>query len=240
MLNSGFSLRRPPSGVTFHRLMEKEPSHVLYATSARNRGIGLDSVAHETLRGTKDQLGLAIAYANRARDLDPAKILTLQWHPVRLFSSLERKYYYGAKKKVLDRVASRYFLQGLPSSVKILGFTNRVEELYRQCSVFVFPSECEGSAKSTYEAAASGLAQIVTRESGDVVIDGLNGFVIPPKNDEAIEDAILRLYRNPDLALKMGAAGRERAVGQFTWDHFRRRVLEAYRAAMAIRQPQLV
>src|SRR5208282_5667167 len=75
MLNSGFSLRRPPSGVTFHRLMEKEPSHVLYATSARNRGIGLDSVAHETLRGTKDQLGLAIAYANRARDLDPAKFL---------------------------------------------------------------------------------------------------------------------------------------------------------------------
>ncbi len=390
--------------------MEREPSHVLYATSARIGGIGLDSVAHETLRGIKDQLGLAIAYANRARDLDPTKILTLQWHPVRLFSSLERKYYYGAKKKVLDRVASRYlrrgsfdlfhgwsgesllslrtakklgiptvleiptwhrhkgnivpqrtdaeirmesapiperwlnrllisrhqsleeyeladillvlsekaeetfrfagfsksklfrmsrgvdvdrfrpgipprvfralfvgalirrkgvhllleawkklalpnaelwlaghphgeiepYLQGLPGSVKILGFTNRVEELYRQCSVFVFPSECEGSAKSTYEAAASGLAQIVTRESGDVVIDGLNGFVIPPNNDEAIGDAILRLYRNPDLALKMGAAGRERAVGQFTWDHFRRRVSEAYRAAMAISQPQLV
>ena len=92
--------------------MEREPSHVLYATSARIGGIGLDSVAHETLRGIKDQLGLAIAYANRARDLDPTKILTLQWHPVRLFSSLERKYYYGAKKKVLDRVASRYLRRG--------------------------------------------------------------------------------------------------------------------------------
>jgi glycosyltransferase involved in cell wall biosynthesis len=132
------------------------------------------------------------------------------------------------------------YLVGLPDSVKILGFNSRVEELYRQCSIFVFPSECEGSAKATYEAAASGLAQIATRESGDVVVDGVNGILIPPKNGEALCEAILRLYRNPELALKMGAAGRERAVEQFTWDHFRRRVSEAYRAAMAIRQPQLV
>jgi glycosyltransferase involved in cell wall biosynthesis len=120
-----------------------------------------------------------------------------------------------------------------------LGFSRQVEELYRQCSVFVFPSECEGSAKATYEAAASGLAQITTRESGDVVIDELNGILIPPNNCEALCEAILRLYRNPELALTMGAAGRERAVDQFTWDHFRQRVAEAYRAAMAIRQPQL-
>jgi glycosyltransferase involved in cell wall biosynthesis len=390
--------------------MEKEPRHVLYATSARIGGIGLDAVAHETLRGIQDQLGMAIAYANRTSDVGPGKVLTLRWHPVRLFSGLERKYYYGAKKKTLDRVASRFlrkgsfdlfhgwsgealyslrvakelgvpsvleiptwhrhkgnvvpfrteaeirmesapvpqrwlnrllisrqqsleeyeladlllvlsekaeetfvfagfpksklfrmargvdverfkpaaapppvfralfvgalikrkgvqllleawkklnlpraelwlagyphseiapYLVGLPDSVKILGFNSRVEEVYRQCSIFVFPSECEGSAKATYEAAASGLAQITTRESGDVVVDGVNGILIPPNNGEALCEAIMRLYRNPELALKMGAAGRERAVEQFTWDHFRRRVSEAYRAAMAIRQPQL-
>jgi glycosyltransferase involved in cell wall biosynthesis len=390
--------------------MEKEPRHVLYATSARIGGYGLDSVAHETLRGIQNQLGMAIAYANRADDLKSGKIVTLRWHPVRLFSSLEAKYYYGAKKKTLDRVASRLlrkgsfdlfhgwsgeallslrtakdlgipsvleiptwhrhkgnvvplrtnaeiqmdeaplpqrwlnrllvsrqqsleeyeladlllvlsekseetflfagfpksklfrmsrgvdverfrpgspppvfralfvgalikrkgvhllleawkklslpnaelwlaghphgelvpYLSGLPDSVKILGFSNRVEELYRQCSLFVFPSECEGSAKATYEAAASGLAQITTRESGDVVVDGENGILIPPNNCEALCEAILRLYRNPDIALQMGASGRKRAVEQFTWDHFRNRVSEAYRAAMAIRQPQLV
>ena len=88
--------------------MEKEPRHVLYATSARIGGVGLDAVAHETLRGIEGQLGLAIAYANRAKDLDPGKMMSLRWHPVRLFSSLERKYYYGAKKKALDRVASRF------------------------------------------------------------------------------------------------------------------------------------
>lgn len=403
-------MRRLASGVILLRFMEKEPRHVLYATSARIGGVGLDAVAHETLRGIEGQLGLAIAYANRAKDLDPGKMMSLRWHPVRLFSSLERKYYYGAKKKALDRVASRFlrkgsfdlfhgwsgealhslraakelgipsvleiptwhrhkgnfvplrtdseiqmesapipqrwlnrllvsrqqsleeyeladlllvlsekaeetflvagfpksklfrmargvdverfrpgavppvfralfvgalikrkgvhllveawkklclpraelwlaghphdelapYLRDLPDSVKILGFSSRVEDLYRQCSVFVFPSECEGSAKATYEAAASGLAQITTRESGDVVVDGVSGILIPPNNSEALCEAFLRLYRDPDLAQKMGAAGRERAVQQLTWDHFRRRVSEAYRAAVGIRHPQLV
>lgn len=90
--------------------METEPHRVLYATSAKIGRVGLDAMAHETLRGIQDRLGLAIAYGNRARDLDPRKIRTLRWHPVKLvklLSNLDRKYYYGAKKKVLDRVASQ-------------------------------------------------------------------------------------------------------------------------------------
>ena len=53
--------------------MEKEPRHVLYATSARIGGVGLDAVAQETLSGIKDQLGLAIAYANRSKDIQSGK-----------------------------------------------------------------------------------------------------------------------------------------------------------------------
>src|ERR1700757_5128024 len=46
------------------RLMDQAylPKSVLYATSARIGGIGLDAVAMESLRGLQDQLGLAIAY----------------------------------------------------------------------------------------------------------------------------------------------------------------------------------
>jgi glycosyltransferase involved in cell wall biosynthesis len=131
------------------------------------------------------------------------------------------------------------YLRDLPDSVKILGFRERVEELYRQCSVFIFPSECEGSAKATYEAAASGLAQIVTRESGEVVLDRVNGILIPPNNVEALCEAILQIYRNPGLAQSMVQAGRERVVKQFTWDHFHCRVLAAYGAAMGVHRSQL-
>jgi glycosyltransferase involved in cell wall biosynthesis len=127
-------------------------------------------------------------------------------------------------------------LERLPSSVRVIGFTREVEKIYSQCSLHVFPSECEGSAKSTYEAAACGLAQVTTREAGDVVVNGINGIIVPPNNVDALAAAIETLYRDPVTRETMGRAGRERVVSEFTWDHFRWRVLEAYRTAMRRRR----
>src|SRR5947209_4939055 len=83
-----------------------------YATSARIGGYGLDAVAYETLVGIRDRLGLALAYGNRAEDLRRSPIRSLAWHPVRLLSNLESRYYYDAKKKALDHVASRFLRTG--------------------------------------------------------------------------------------------------------------------------------
>jgi glycosyltransferase involved in cell wall biosynthesis len=119
------------------------------------------------------------------------------------------------------------------SSIRVLGFAPRIEDVYRASAVHIFPSECEGSAKCTYEAAACGLPQITTRESGDVVQHEVNGLIIPPNNPDALAESILRLYHDRGLCAKLGAAGRERAVAQFTWGHFRARLLEAYRSLLA-------
>lgn len=110
----------------------------------------------------------------------------------------------------------------------VRGFVKNVADEYRAASVHILPSECEGSAKCTYEAAACGLAQITTRESGDVVQDGINGLIIPPNNPDALAAAITRLHADRDLCARLGAAGRERVCAQFTWEHFRTRMLEAY------------
>ena len=99
---------------------------------------------------------------------------------------------------------------------------------YRAAIVHILPSECEGSAKCTYEAASCGLAQITTRESGDVVQDGVNGIIIPPNNPDALANALTRLHADRDLCARLGAAGRERVCTQFTWEHFRTRLLQAY------------
>ena len=125
-----------------------------------------------------------------------------------------------------------YLAEFSGENVKLPGFVGRVEDCYRAASVHILPSECEGSAKCTYEAAACGLPQITTRESGDVVQDGVNGLVIPPNDPDALAAAIERLYRDRDLGARLGAAGRERVVENFTWEHFRARLLEAYRVAM--------
>ena len=56
-------------------------------------------------------------------------------------------------------------------NIRVVGFARDVENYLRQGTMHVFPSQLEGSAKVTYEAAACGLPQITTREAGDVVVD---------------------------------------------------------------------
>ncbi len=116
-------------------------------------------------------------------------------------------------------------------TVKVAGFAPRPEDHYRQASVHIFPSSCEGSAKVTYDAAACGLAQITTRESGDAVVDGVTGLVVPPENPDALAAAIEHLHARPELLATMGAAARTRMVENFTWEHYRQRLLTAYAQA---------
>lgn len=128
----------------------------------------------------------------------------------------------------------RPHLATAPSNVVVRGFVGDVAAELRRAAVHVFPSECEGSAKATYEASACGLAQITTRESGDVVVDGETGLLIPPNDPEALAFALRRLHSDRDLAARMGRAGRARVVGNFTWDHFRARLLSAYSRALEL------
>ncbi len=113
-------------------------------------------------------------------------------------------------------------------SVRLVGQVDDVRPHLESASAFVFVSECEGSAKATYEAAASALPAITTRESGDVVVDGETGVVIPANDPDALAAAIDDFYRNRDQLPAMGAAARARAERQLTWEHHRRRLLHAY------------
>jgi glycosyltransferase involved in cell wall biosynthesis len=121
-------------------------------------------------------------------------------------------------------------------NVKVIGFAKAPEKYLRQSKIHIFPSQCEGSAKVTYEAAACGLPQITTREAGDVVEDGIQGIIVPPTDVDALADAIQHLYDHPEIVERMSVAARERVVENFTWDHFRLRLLGAYERAMEMTQ----
>src|SRR5205085_10590181 len=105
-------------------------------------------------------------------------------------------------------------------NIKTFGFVRGLENYLNQGSIYVFPSRLEGSAKTIYEAGASGLPMITTREAGDVVRDGIEGIVIQPGDVDAIAAAIEHLYRRPEIVASMGGAARQRAVENFTWDHY--------------------
>lgn len=126
-------------------------------------------------------------------------------------------------KGVLDGLAT--------SNVRLAGFSPSVQDELRRATVFVFPSECEGFAKATIEAAACGLPLIATRESGDAIVDGETGWLIPPNDPDAIAAALAQAAARPDEMRARGARARLRVERLFTWGHYRSRILQAYRLA---------
>src|SRR6266480_1302041 len=128
--------------------------------------------------------------------------------------------------------AKPYLKQFWRDNIRVAGFVRDPENYLDQGTIHVFPSQWEGSAKVTYEAAACALPQITTREAGDVVRDGIEGIIVKPGEVNAIATALEHLYRHPEIVQQMGSAARRRMVENFTWDHFRTRLLDAYETAM--------
>jgi starch synthase len=127
--------------------------------------------------------------------------------------------------------AGRRLLERYKGLYRYLGPRPRheVERYFRQSDVFVFPSLAEGSALVTYEALASELPVITTPNSGSVVRDGIDGFLVPAGDVDAIGGRLALLHREPALRRAMGARGRELIEQSYTWRHYRRRIGRVHR-----------
>lgn len=92
-----------------------------------------------------------------------------------------------------------------------LGFVPRAKmsELFKWADVFVLPSLVEGSATVIYEALISGLPVITTPNAGSIVRDGVDGFIVPIRDPEALAQAIKRYRDDRDLLTKHQAATAE-------------------------------
>jgi glycosyltransferase involved in cell wall biosynthesis len=88
--------------------------------------------------------------------------------------------------------------------------TRQALELYRWADVLVLPSICEGSATVTYEALACGVPVITTHNTGSLVRDGIDGFVIAIRDANALAAAIARLADDPHLRKQMSKSACER------------------------------
>ena len=92
--------------------------------------------------------------------------------------------------------------------------------------VFVFPSLFEGSAVVTYEALACGLPGVVTPAAGSVIRDGIEGFVVMPRDVTALAQRMEQLGQSPQLRARMSAAARSRAL-EFDWPRYHGSILDA-------------
>ena len=107
------------------------------------------------------------------------------------------------------------------TSVTWLGSSADVASVWARAAVAVLPQRHrEGLPLALVEAAASGRPIVTTDVPGcrDIVADGENGILVPPRDPEALAAAIARLLADPDLAAQMGTAGRQMAEDRFSGD----------------------
>ena len=118
--------------------------------------------------------------------------------------------------------------QEISQWVELRGIVPRsqIVEEFRWADVFLLPSLCEGSATAVYEALAAGLPVITTENTGSVVRDGVEGFIVPVCDPEAIATAVRALAGNPELRRSMSTNALLRAA-EHTVESYGERLLAA-------------
>lgn len=109
-----------------------------------------------------------------------------------------------------------------------------LRSLYSCADVFALPSIQEGQGIALLEAEASGTPVVAFNVSGvkEAVSDGQSGLLVEPGNSEMLGEAILKLLSNEQLRERMGIAGRNFVVENFTWDICARKMLAVYHEAV--------
>ena len=107
---------------------------------------------------------------------------------------------------------------GLEEAIRFLGFVSPVEEAIEGGAIVVVPSLGEGFGMVALEAMERARPVIASSVGGlpEIVADGETGLVVPPADVDALADAIVALAADLPRAARMGAAGRVRALEQFT------------------------
>ncbi len=116
--------------------------------------------------------------------------------------------------------------------IKWIGYSSNVLGELKQCHIVAFPSYYkEGLPKSLIEANAVGRPIITTDSIGcrDTVDDGVNGFIIPIKDSDALAEKLAILIDSKDLRLQMGLAARAFAERDFSIENVVARHIDIYR-----------
>lgn len=99
----------------------------------------------------------------------------------------------------------------------LLGTRRDVIDFLRACDVFVFPSLYEGLGIALIEAMAAGCACVASSAGPipEVITDGEDGILVPPRDAQAIASVVCRLLDDRHLRIRLGAAASKSALSRF-------------------------
>lgn len=105
-----------------------------------------------------------------------------------------------------------------------------LNQYYSSASVFVFPSLVEGFGLVLLEAMACGIPVITTPNTAgpDIITDGVEGFIIPIRDVEALKEKLEWCYSHPQELAEMGRAARRKAE-QLNWALYRQKLASQVR-----------
>ena len=118
----------------------------------------------------------------------------------------------GKLNDYLNRLAADL---NVSDRVHFIGYRNDMAELYKMSDLFCFPSVREGLPVALMEAMACGLPVVCSKIRGntDLIEDGAGGYLVGSNDLSALTEAIVKIYKDPSAAVKMGQKNLEAVRG---------------------------
>lgn len=143
---------------------------------------------------------------------------------------------------LLSRLRHQAKSLGIERNAMFVGFRNDMPHILRELDVLVHPAIMEGLGVAILQAMAAEVPVVATAAGGmpEAVQDGVNGILVPPRDVEALGDAVIRLLAAPELRRAMGAAGRRIVEERFSVDGMVEGVLSVYYDVLKLPRPSVL
>jgi len=107
---------------------------------------------------------------------------------------------------------------GIADRVVFAGFRDDLERILPCLDLVVHPAEMEGLGVSLLQAAAAGVPIVAAPAGGipEIVHDRVNGYLVAAGDTGALTDRVTKILADPDLAERLGAAGRKMVCARFS------------------------
>jgi len=123
---------------------------------------------------------------------------------------------------LFEEIKGMAYTLGLTEKVRFLGVRRDVSKLMSAADAYVMSSAWEGLPMVLLEAAACELPIVATDVGGnsEIVLDGVSGYIVPPRDPEALAAAMLKMMSlSEDERKAMGQAGRAHIEANYSLDH---------------------
>lgn len=137
----------------------------------------------------------------------------------------------GAREDNLDPVTPETIARiERGEGIEAVGKQSDVRPFYANADALVFPSYREGFPNVVIEAGAMGLPSIVTDINGsrEIIIDGQNGIIIPPRDQDALYKAMKRFVEHPDEVKELAVQTRQLIASRYEQGYVRQCLYDFY------------